>query len=333
MKIIKITSFLWMVVAWCNANAQNDKEILNDKLDHSNVRFAPVKSLLHPDTSVTWKYGMVSGLTINQSAVENWSAGGQNAFALSATAGIFVDYFKKKHSWRTLADGSYGLTRIENQVLRKSQDYFEINTKYGYEFKRNWVATGFVEAISQFAPGYNYANDPEGRVPVSRFMAPGFFNQGLGIAYQWNRAGFSARIAPLTARQIVVSHPEIDPAAYGVDSGKTVKSEFGGSVRINLLKQLTENKNFGLSVESRLFLFFNYLQEPQTPFVNWRTKLDLKFFKVLTVGFLFHLMYDPVLRFPDRIDPATGAVLSTQRSVQWLQTLGVGLGYTFVRKR
>lgn len=313
--------------------AQNDKEELIEKLDKSKVSYAPLSSIVNPDSGVTWKYGLVSGITINQSAVENWSAGGQNAFSLNASAGLFADFAKKRHSWRSLMDGSYGLTRIENQALRKSQDYLEINTKYGYEFKPNWVFTVFAEGITQFAPGFNYAADPDGTVPVSRCMAPGFFNQGLGITYDWKSAGLSARLAPITARQIVVLRSDIDETAYGVDSGKTVKSEFGGSLRVNFLKQITEKKNFGLSLESRMFMFFNYLQDQGTPFVNWRTKADLKFFKVLTVSFLFHLLYDPALRFPDKIDSATGEVATTKRAVQWLQTLGVGLGYTFVKRK
>lgn len=325
--------------AWITANglglyAQNDKEQLLEKLDKSNVSYVPLKPVVvNPDSGITWKYGLISGVTINQSAVENWSAGGQNAFSLNATMGLFADFAPKKHSWRTLVDGSYGLTRIENQPMRKSQDYVEINSKYGFEFKPNWVLSLFVEGISQFAPGYNYAADPDGLVPVSRFLAPGFFNQGIGVTYDWKKAGLSARIAPLTARQIVVLHPDIDETAYGIDSGRTVKSEFGGSLRVNFFKQITKNKNFNLGMESRLFVFFNYLQDQGTPFVNWRTKLDAKFFKVLTIALLFHLMYDPALRFPDKTNPLTSEVLTTKRSAQWLQTLGVGLGYTLVKRK
>ncbi|MCS7086350.1 MAG: DUF3078 domain-containing protein [Bacteroidia bacterium] len=313
--------------------AQNEREQLIEKLDRSNAGKNIPKSIFNPDSGVTWKYGMVSGATFNQSAAENWSAGGQNALSLNATAGLFLDFTRNKHSWRSLADGSYGLARIQSRPLRKSQDYLEINTRYGYEFRPSWSLTFFAEGITQFAPGYNYAADPEGRTPISRFMAPGFLSQGAGVTYDWIQGGLKMRFAPLTARQIVVLREDIDETAYGVDSGKTVKSEFGASARVNFFKQIAEKKYFGASFESRLFVFFNYLQDFGTPYVNWRTKLDFKFFKVLTINVLFHLIFDPVLRFPDQIDSATGQTLTTKLAVQWMQTLGVGLGYTFVRKK
>jgi hypothetical protein len=87
-----------------------------------------------------------------------------------------------------------------------------------------------------------------------------------------------------------------------------------------------------LNVESRLFAFLDYLRAPDQVLVNWRNKFDYKLAKVFTISLLFHLIYDPNVQFPGetRLEPdGTTTVLTTEPRLQWLQMLGIGLGYNF----
>lgn len=321
-----------------NANAQDDDDRLdyNKKTKKDNI--ASELDKLEADTTKPWKLGIVTSINYSQTAMSNWAAGGQESITLAGNAGLFANYSKKRNYWFNLFDASYGLVKISDLPMRKSQDYWEFNTKYGYRFKKHWSATVFAEAISQFASGYDYATDTFGRVPISKPFAPGYLNQGVGITYEHNKIGISARFAPITAREILVLDETINETLYGVDPGKTVQFQLGASLRINYFKELApKNKYINPILESRLFVFYDYLKTEKNPLINWRTKFDMKVFKVLSVGVLVHLIYDPTVLFKELEQVNENGVTVTRevekKKVQLLQMLGIGIGYNFTAKR
>jgi hypothetical protein len=316
-----------LILPALHLNAQNDDQKLDYNQKTDNAR---LKDNLNvgPDTVRPFHWGMVSSVTFNQTALGNWAAGGQNNLTLGGVLGVYAHYETPRHYWVSLFDGSYSLTKIEDLPLRKIQDYWEFNTKYGYKFRPTLSVTGFVEAISQFSNGYDLATDPEQTRRTSTLFAPGFFNQGLGLTYSNTKAGFVARFAPLTARQIFVLADDVNEVAYGLDSGATVRMQLGASLRLGYTKEIVKN----LNVESRLFAFLDYLRDPDQVLVNWRNKFDYKLARVFTISLLVHLIYDPNVQFPKetRLEPdGTTTVLSTEPRLQWLQMLGIGLGYNF----
>jgi hypothetical protein len=225
------------------------------------------------------------------------------------------------------------MTKLDTFPLRKSQDYFEFNTKYGYKLGKGFSFTAFGEFITQFAYGYDFAKNPRpsARDRVSSIFAPAFVMEGIGISYNDPKNLVSVRLAPLTGRQVVVLDPTVPETIYGVDSGAVVRNELGGSLRVNYLQDFWKKR---ITLESRLNVFYDYLKGQNGPYVNWRTKLDFKVLKVLSLNVLVHLVYDPNTLFTKstRTEPdGTITVTARERRLQFLQMLGVGIGYTLVK--
>lgn len=308
-------------------------QILDDKLDFSKrTDKGAFKSLNEADTA-KWKYGITSSLTVNQTQVNNWQAGGNNNIGGNAVLGAYLDYRYKKHYWLTLLDASYGINRIQGQVTQKIQDYLEINTKYGYALSDKWSLTVFGEGISQFTPGFDYKADPQAIKPISRFLAPAFFTEGLGLVWEEKSLGLYTRIAPITARQILVNDARIDETRFGLDTGQNINNQFGASCRVDYLRLLVDKKQFKLTAESRLSLFTDYA-DVQSMVVNWRSKLTMNVAKVFSISVLFHTIYDPNVRFQETFTDANGVSQTRERQkIQVLQNIGFGVGYTFNRKK
>lgn len=53
------------------------------------------------DTVKPWTTGANMSLSFSQSALSNWTAGGENALALNSYINWFGDYAKGKSIWRT----------------------------------------------------------------------------------------------------------------------------------------------------------------------------------------------------------------------------------------
>ncbi len=288
-----------------------------------------------PDSISPWKFGITSALTFNQQQLSDWQAGGSNTFNLAMQTGMFANYRKGRHYWLSLIDASYGINKVQDKAPQKVQDYLEFNTKYGYLLNNYWSVTAFGEGISQFTNGYNYATDPGATKRNSTFMAPGIFSEGFGLVYEYKPKGIYARIAPITARQVLITAPDIDVTRFGIDSGKTALYELGSSVRFDYLKELYNAPNLKITAESRLFMFTSFTKNNGV-YVNWRNKLNMNFLKAFTFSLLVHTIYDPNVQFPDRTSTdANGktVVETTKRKWQLLQAVGFGVGYSFVKKK
>ncbi|MBT9146104.1 MAG: hypothetical protein DDT42_01984 [candidate division WS2 bacterium] len=166
-------------------------------------------------------------------------------------------------------------------------------------------------------------------------MAPAFLSQGLGIVYDRPSWGLYTRVAPITARQIIVTVPDIDETQFGVDSGKTLQSQYGASLRVDYRKELVSYNNFRLGVESRFSLFTDFADFGN--FVtNWRNKVNFNVYKVFTISIIAHLIYDPSVLFPDQtqLNPdGTTTVLTSVPKVQFLQNIGFGIGYQITKRK
>lgn len=301
---------------------ETDKKLdYNQKTDSQPA--ADALKAKQADSARTWTAGFLGSLTFNQQALSNWAAGGDGSLSLNATAGAFLNFEKNKHYWFNLLDASYGITKVNDLPIRKTQDYWEFNTKYGYRFAQHWSFTAFGELISQFAYGYDYKADPEATRRTSSLMSPAFANQGLGITYEQPDWGLSARLSPITAREIIVLDDAVNEVAYGIDTLGTVKLQLGASLRINYKKTFFKSQN--TTLESRLLVFSDYLNQPEKLVVNWRNKVDFKITTILTVSLILHLIYDPSIVFPAVVDGNGTVTKPAGTRLQVLQSLGVGL--------
>lgn len=280
-----------------------------------------------------WKRGGVFNVAFNQVSLSNWAAGGENSVALNAFANLFANYKKGDITWDNTLDMGYGTTKLGSEGIRKNDDRFELNTKFGYNaYKSKLYYSALFNFRSQFTDGYNYPRSDSSRY-ISRFAAPAFTLLALGIDYK-PRDYFTIFLSPITARMVIVNDSALaNEGAFGVDPGKKTRSEIGAYLNTRFQKEIVKN----ITILNKLDLFSNYLETPQNIDINWEFLLSMKVNKAITVSLGTQLIYDDntkILLF----DEKNGARIpklredGTQASgprVQFRQLFGIGLSYKF----
>lgn len=287
------------------------------------------------DTTQGWKTGGNVGLAFGQVALKNWAGGGLNSINITGAINLFADYRKDKHSWENNLDLAYGVIKQGDKDAPwiKNDDRIDFTSKYGYQLKKNLYAAALYNFRSQFAPGYA---TPLQEVKISDFAAPAYSLFAVGIDYK--KGPFSAFLAPATLKTTIVADQDLaDAGAFGVEgatfdettgekltSGKNMRNEFGGYLKLRYKKDIIENVN----LETKADFFSNYLENPQYIDVNWQVLIAMKVNKYITATVSTHLIYDHDIDIAqdtnndgiaDKIGPA----------VQFKEALNVGFSYQF----
>ena len=243
------------------------------------------------DTIAGWKTGIVTGINLAQTALVNWSAGGESSVAFNGMVSVFANYKDTTSEWINTLDIGYGmLQQGANGKFIKTDDRFDLLSKYGVKAFSNFNYALLVNFKTQFAPGYNYPNDS---VKISNLFAPAYLLAAIGLNYVPS-SYFNAFLAPFTGKMTIVNDNALSASgAYGVTPGKKLKGEFGGYARIvytrsDFKSEILKNVAF----TSKLDLFSNYLKDPQNIVFNWENQLAMKVNKYISVNINTHLMYD-----------------------------------------
>jgi hypothetical protein len=271
------------------------------------------------DSLKHWHFKGFGSLSVTQAAYANWSAGGQNSVGLVALVNLSPIYLKGKHAWASIIDLGYGFQFLgegSDATFSKTDDKIEITSSYGYQIHKNkkWYFSVLVNFRSQFANGYKY---PDDSTVISRFMAPGYLVAGLGITYNPFR-GFRIYLSPASGRFTFVTDQTLSNAgAFGVDPGKTMRTELGPYLRADLNQDLAKNINLTSSLE----LFTDYFKDFGNIDVNWNVLLSLKVNKWLAATINTQLIYDDDVTIKkDANDPGGPRT-------QFKEMIGVGLSY------
>ncbi|MCF8256911.1 MAG: DUF3078 domain-containing protein [Flavobacteriales bacterium] len=291
-----------------------------------------------------WKFGGFTSLQINQMALVNWNAGGENAFSGVAQVALFANLKKNGWHWNNALDLGFGQMYSKSFGWQKNEDKINVlstvTRPIGISKKFSYAAE--VNFKTQFAPGYQLPNDS---VAISRFMAPGYLILTVGVAYKpadW----ISFYLSPATGKFTFVTDPDLNArAAFGVDTGKTVNSEFGAYFRLNVKKEIMKN----ITIQTDVTLFNNYTDKDpvnqKKVDVDWQTSINMKVNKFITVSLFTHLIYDydikqlvfdgdkPVYQLDENgffLTDADGKKLQKRDAlVQFKEVLGVGFAYKF----
>lgn len=243
------------------------------------------------DTLQGWRKGGVLGMTLAQTSLTNWAAGGQNSIAVNGRMSLFANYKKDNSVWDNMLDLGYGLLKQgKNEAFRKTDDKIDFLSKYGQKAFKNFYYAAMVNFKTQFSPGYNYPNDS---VVISRFFAPAYLIGAIGLDFKPTNY-FSAFFAPVTGKFTFVNDKVLsDMGAFGVDSGKMAKSEFGGYIRVIYSKNDFKSEILkNVSFTTKIDLFSNYIDKPQNIDINWETLIVMKVNKYLNVNLTTQLIYD-----------------------------------------
>jgi len=272
-----------------------------------------------------WKMQGNANFIVNQGYVKNWVEGGENSLSALSVFKYNIDYIYGKKTWNTFFEYKYGVLQTGTSSLRKNDDKFEINSKYGTEAFKKWYYSALFNFKTQFWKGYNYPNDS---VPVSSFMAPGSLVFSLGLDYKPNK-DFTLLISPVTSKfTIVRDTAKYDQTSYGVGANEKTRKEIGAYIKTQHEMEIYEDIN----MVNRLNLFTNYTNNPQNIDIDWEMKLDFKLNDFITTTINLHLLYDDDVDIPvyDTVDGEQVQVGTTQK-IQFKEMLGIGFVYKFYR--
>ena len=257
-----------------------------------------------------WFYYGQNNLVFNQSSFANWISGGNNNIGVIGKVSYNFIYKNRKHYLENIVHLGYGFIANDGESSKKTDDFINIMTNYGYELGSNYYLSAGFQFTSQFTPGYNYTvtPDPVFNDRVSRFMAPGYLNIGVGISFN-PKENFQVILRPVNGKFTFVTDPMLQVAGrYGLTSdGQSVRSELGAM--LNVLYRLKIYN--GINFDNQLNFFTNYLSHSERVDVAYNGTLNIKFNKFISTIVSLDMVYDH------------DQVARLQRK----QTLSVGLSY------
>ena len=160
-----------------------------------------------------WVLKGVTGINMSQTAMTNWSAGGENSIAGNAYLNGSLTHKSGNWLWVTNLVLDYGLSKTKSQGMRKSSDKIGLSTQLGYAATKVWYYTLMADLNTQFAKGYNY---PDKSHYISNFFAPAYSNVALGMEYR-PKSNYSIFLSPVSTKMTFVSDDYLsDLGSFGV---------------------------------------------------------------------------------------------------------------------
>lgn len=283
---------------------------------HDSLKQQPVvkpKEKSRKDTVKYWKTGGCLTLNVSQIALSNWSSGGENSVAANALINLTANYAKGNAAWDNALDFGFGRLKRENTKAVKTDDRFELLTKYGRRIARKWYYSALLNFKTQVFPGYDYPEKDS--VKISDFLSPGVAFISVGIDYKPSDR-FSFLLSTVTGKTTIVKSKLLSAQEYfGIDSGKHFRHEFGGYLKLVMKGSLLKLVNYQLKVDA----FSNYMEKPEN--VDWECELMLtaRLNKYITANLKANLLYDDDIVTPPNKGPA----------LQLREFVGIGFSYKF----
>ena len=275
----------------------NEKELLK-KNEEAATKFKEKKAN-------GWVKKGTFTLLANQANFNNWLAGGQSS--ISGNLGLNYDFNYKSDvwNWDNKVIAGYGLTKLKDQKLQKTDDRFVFNSLAGKKAIGEWYYSLFFNFQTQFDSGFDLASG----IKTSHFFSPAYFQLGPGML--WKKSdNLKVNIAPATSKMIVVDpNFTILGPSFGVQQGKSSRYEFGAAVNAYYKFILVEN----VTLENILNLYSNYLEDPQNVDLDYTVNIVMKINKSLSSNIAFQTIYDD----------------NAFRGFQTRQVIGLGVNYGF----
>ena len=250
------------------------------------------------------KKGSITFL-VNQANFNNWLAGGQSS--ISGNFGLNYDFNYKNDTWNwdNKVIAGYGLTKLKDQEVQKSDDRLVLNSLAGKKASGDWYYSLFFNFQTQFDSGFDVVSG----IKTSHFFSPAYFQFGPGML--WKKSdNLKVNIAPATSKLIVV-HPhftELGPS-FGVEQGDSSRYEFGAALNGYYKFNAMEN----ITVENILNLYSNYLEDSQNVDLDYTLNIVMKINKFMSTNLSFQTVYD------DNAFPG----------FQTREVIGIGVNYGF----
>lgn len=312
---------------------------LNISLGQVPVNHKDFKEIPFDSTDTrTWRLESKFGVNGTQSSFVNWNAGGRNNISLLGFVNARVAYRKEKISWSNTASLALGglqyLGKADEggEQLQKTDDKIELASIIGYKLRKSLYLSFLGSFRTQFLDGFKQPNDS---VRVSKFMAPGYLNFGIGLDYTPSE-DLSLFISPLAGKLTFVKDIAlanqgafgVRPAEYDASTGEIIRrgeelrAEFGPYFKGVYHKEIFTNINMATSLE----LFSNYLDRPQNIDVNGDVLFTFKVNSWFSTSLNCTVIYDHDVK----IQSADG---TSGPRTQFKSVIGMGISYKLHNKK
>ena len=247
------------------------------------------------------------GLNINQLALSNWAAGGENAWTGKAFANFALIYHKKRFEQKLVGAFAFGISRFGDKRIEKQDDKIDLTYSLSLDSKTQWNISAVATFNTQFADGYKYPNDS---TIISTFFAPAYLTVSAGYSYKTKDEHLQVFMSPLAGKVTFVMNQELaDKGAFGVKKGyynqdsiwipgENIAPAIGINVIINYKQPISKSINY----TTMLNTFYNYLERRDDDRlrldVNWENSIHFTITKFLSTILFVHLKYDHNTTFP-----------------------------------
>ncbi len=261
------------------------------------------------DADTLWEYSLRTSLTGSQATYRNWSQGGTNNISALGTTAFSVAYREDIYVYKTDVNLRYGKSRIGDGEFIKSDDLIRVRNQVRRLFSDERFSALFnLNFETQFDKGYENPIPEEGesRIVISRFFAPAYLSQTLGMSYNPDRnLRFEAGLA---MKQTFVTDTDLSER-YGLDPGDTFRNEAGFSLLIGFERRLMESIQYTGYVET----FTNVNKSLKSTDVLFVNEITGQINRYISANVEFALAYN---------DDVTD-------ELQVKQIISVGLSYNF----
>ncbi len=174
----------WMVIllgySFVIANSENPevKPKVEKKEKSENCKEEKEKPLKFP----RWEKSLVAKFDGSGSTSENWVGAGENTITGLGLLEGGVNYQAKVYSWENKLVLNYGKTKVGEQGFRKSEDKFEIESKWSYKWNDLFHPFFKGKFKTQLMPTYEYL-DSLPKVRKSGFMDPAYLTESIGVSF------------------------------------------------------------------------------------------------------------------------------------------------------
>ena len=240
------------------------------------------KKSVDVDSGKVWKFSGMLSLTATQTALVNWAPGGDQQIGINGFANFNANYAKGKHSWQNAITAQYGTLRLidEYDEFRKNDDKLQFASKYGYQAANKLYYSAIFDYKSQFDKGWTYEK-------VKVVNEEGVEEEGLDYQVSDN---FMFYLSPFCGKTTVVLNDFLsEQGAFGVDTCKHARSEFGWYFKLDAKYNIAKNISFG----TNLVLFNSYKDGFMDEIdVDWNVIIAVQINKWLSFNITSELVYD-----------------------------------------
>ena len=279
------------------------------------------------------------GLNLNQLALSNWAAGGEN----SATGKAFADFklvYHTKVVEQTIGGSfAFGLARFADKRVEKSDDKIDLTYSLSRNNKERWKLTMVSTFNTQFANGYKYPNDS---TVISTFFAPAYLTLSGGYTYKTKNERFQIYMSPIAGKITFVLNQDLaDAGSFGVKKGYYDQDSIwipgehlAPSLGLNVITNYKQPLGKSITYTTMLNVFYNYIERRDDNRLrldfNWENTVNFVINKYITTILFVHLKYDHNTTFPvyEEIE-GVQTVVDNVPKLQFKESLGIAFVHKF----